>query len=233
VTNWTPGDIDFEILRSSVEQSSSPPAIIAVCSAAAADGKSLTAFGLTATLMQAGHRALLLDANLAHPALTAVRETGLRYEMIGERVFSDPVTGVDVISFASAGATGGRESMPSTKQLRVLLATLRNRYDFIVVDTERIPASRTALQLAGLSDGVILVCRAGRMPTDDDQYMVRALDNAHTRILGVVTATAASIKQFSTRIRLAPEPKRVIRESSVGNTSEGPLPHRVVKSATT
>jgi Mrp family chromosome partitioning ATPase len=232
MTNWTPGDIDFEILRGSIEQSLSAPGVVAICSASHADGKSLTAFGLTATLAQAGHRSLLLDANLTNPALTTVRENGLRYELIGERVFNDPVTGVDVISFASAGPTGGREHTPSTKQLRVLLATLRARYDFIVVDTERIPASRTALQLAGLADGVILVCRAGRMPTGDDQYMVRALDNAHARVIGVVTATAGSIKQFSTRIRLAPEPTRIIRESSV-SAQDGSLPHRVVKGATT
>jgi len=231
MTSWTPADIDFEILRSVVESSVPAPGIVTVCSAAAADGKSLTAFGLTATLAQAGHRALLLDANLGNPAVVTMREAGLRYEMIGDRVFSDPVTGVNIVTLAIA-AVSARDASPSTKQLHVLFAALRANYDFVVVDTERMAESRTALQLAALADGVILACRAGRMPKDEDQYMIRALENAHARMLGVVTATAESIRLFASRMRLAPEPTRIIRESSAGTAADGPLPHRAVGSAT-
>jgi Mrp family chromosome partitioning ATPase len=225
-------EVDFEVLRSTVEANVRAPGVIAICSAAAGDGKSLTAFGLAATLKQVGHRAILLDANLAHPgAVLPPRHAGLRYDDLADCVFTDPVTGADVISLSSVE----RGTSPSSKQLRQLLETLRQHHDFVVVDTDRIPESRAALQLASLADGVIISCRLGRMPTADDQLTIRALESCRAKILGVVPASRKYIDRFAVRLRvttMSPERPAIIRESATVESVENVMPQRVARTST-
>lgn len=206
--------IQFEMLRHTIEAALKAPAVVVVSSAKSDDGKSVTAFGVTASLAKAGHRAVLVDANTAHPEVNAPwPPASVRYETLCDSAFTDASTGVDVIPLSS----GIMESSLST---RSALDALRARYDYVIIDTDTIPTSRVALMLAGAANGVVLTYRSGRMPSSDDELTIRALESCRAKILGVVTATAETIRTFASRARSAPQLTRSKRDSSGGSAVE-------------
>ena len=169
--------------------------VIGVTSPGARDGKTVTAINLAAALSEGSNaRVLLIEADLRRPAVS--RYLGLRDETkpgLAELVLDsklqiqDAIGRHDHVAFDTMGA-GATDSpvhqvfrMP---RLQVVLTELRQRYDFVIVDTPPVgPVSDCAL-LARWMDGLVLIVTAHKTPRKLLENALNMLEGAP--VLGII-----------------------------------------------
>jgi capsular exopolysaccharide synthesis family protein len=74
----------------------------------------------------------------------------------------------------------------SGTRMKVLLQELREQYDIIVLDTPPVLATADAGIVASLTDGVLLVVRAGTTDKNAAQRACQQLANVGARVIGTV-----------------------------------------------
>ncbi len=149
--------------------------VVAVASPGRGDGRTMTALNLAGALAQsADARVVLLEADLRHP--TVARYLGLPASRGLSAWLLDAAMPVDellqhppTVAFAVIPA-GAASSMPyellKSPRLASLLADLRERFDYIVVDTPPVLPFPDVGILRDVIDGVVLVARAHRTPRE-------------------------------------------------------------------
>ena len=175
------------------------PDSLLVSSARPEEGRTRTAIDLATSVADTGLRVILLEADLRHPRLTA--ELGLR----GTPGLTDVLTrgtpphaalerwGDGLIRVLPAGAASpDPNTLLSSPGMALLLRALETEADLVVVDSPPLLSFADAAVLASVTQGVLLVARAGKTRRDD---AVRALDSlaaVRARVLGaVLTGTHA------------------------------------------
>ncbi len=170
---------------------------LVVTSAAPGEGKTLTAANLAVTLAYDGLRVLLVDCDIRRPRIHGLfqlpRAPGLM-ELL--KASSDPdtptprairETPVARLSVLTCGALPVNASnLLSGTRMRVLLAELQEQFDIIVLDTPPVLATADASIVASLTDGVLLVVRAGHTDKNAAQRAYQQLANVGARVVGTV-----------------------------------------------
>lgn len=188
---------------------------ILVTSTVPREGKTLTAANLAVIFAGEGARVLLVDCDVRRPRLHQVfglsPVPGLLQALAEPpapvaRQFSlapgvdrgpaetapDPAeeaiqpTSVPRLSLLAAGSRRGSQAELKGAQMRSLLARLAGAYDVIILDTPPVLVSADAAILAPLTDGVILVVRAGQTVRDAVEQGFEQLTVAGGHVLGVV-----------------------------------------------
>jgi capsular exopolysaccharide synthesis family protein len=148
---------------------------VAITSPGRGDGRTITALNLAGALAQAPDaRVVLVEADLRHPG--AGRALGLAGARGLSSYLLDASTGVDAVVMQPAGVAfavipaGARSSMPyellKSPRLAGLLAALRDRFDYVVLDTPpALPYPDVGI-LRDLVDGFVVVVRANRTPRE-------------------------------------------------------------------
>lgn len=149
--------------------------VVAVASPGRGDGRTMTALNLAGALAQsADARVVLLEADLRHP--TVARYLGLPASRGLSAWLLDAAMPVDellqrppTVAFTVIPA-GAASSMPyellKSPRLASLLADLRERFDYVVVDTPPVLPFPDVGILRDVIDGVVLVARAHRTPRE-------------------------------------------------------------------
>jgi capsular exopolysaccharide synthesis family protein len=149
--------------------------VVAVASPGRGDGKTITALNLAGALAQASEaRVVLLEADLRHP--TVSRYLGLPATRGLSSYLPDTTMALDAVlqrppSIAFSVITAGaHSSMPyellKSPRLAALIAELRERFDYVLVDTPpALPIPDVSI-LRDLVDGFVLVVRANRTPRE-------------------------------------------------------------------
>lgn len=167
--------------------------VLAVSSPGRAEGKTVTAINLAGALAQAPDaRVVLIEADLRHPRIAEYLGLppgpGLSAYLLDpgmpvERVLTRPPG----IAF-DALAAGAPSSMPyellKSPRLTALLALLRERYDFVLLDTPAVFPFPDVGILGEVVDGFVLVVRANRTPRETLRDGLRAVGRERT--LGVI-----------------------------------------------
>ncbi len=147
------------------------PRVVLITSPLPGEGKTTLANNLAIALAKHG-RTCLVDADLRMPAVGVSfklsPEVGLEHYLKGSAT-------LDQIMFAS-GDVKNLTIVPTTEpadhanylltgsSIRALMVRLRERFDFVVIDSPPILPYADGLALSTLVDGVILVGRAGQTP---------------------------------------------------------------------
>ena len=185
----------FRNLRASLTLTGSPtppPRIVALTSALSGEGKSITAFCLLRTLAQSGARAVLVDCDLRHRAVSLMTEgrntaAGL-LELLHGEVALDDVLVADVPNAAVLPCSDrplGGEDLFGGKAMDTLFATLRERFDFVLLDTAPTLAVADTRILGAKADLVMFLVRWGSGK--------RAATNASLQILREAGAVIGGI----------------------------------------
>ncbi|HXC24805.1 MAG TPA: polysaccharide biosynthesis tyrosine autokinase [Gemmatimonadaceae bacterium] len=172
-----------------------PGRMFLITSPMAGEGKTTSAVNLALTLARRGRRVLLIDADLRNSRLDM---------MLGERPtwgMSDILSGnigVDVtvrqlqrddvsIDYISSGTQRCRDSAAvlGSPRFRDLLNAFRPQYDVVIVDTPPLIVP-DAVILSHITDGVILVVRAGATARAALGYAVQQLRVVGAPIIGAV-----------------------------------------------
>ena len=169
--------------------------LIGVTSPGAQDGKTLTAINLAAALAGGSNaRVLLVEADLRRPSIS--RYLGLAgrarpglAELVAEpqRSLADVIERHDQFGFDTMVA--GAADTPvhqifRTPRLQAILTELRQRYDYVIVDTPPIgPVSDCAL-LARWLDGLVVIVTAHKTPRKQLENALNMLEGAP--VLGII-----------------------------------------------
>jgi len=188
----------FRALRTSLllSQAEHPPQVILVTSALPREGKTTAAVNLAVTLAQLGDRTLLIDADLRKPGirralnLTIGKEAGLSSYLAGVSSLDELLLPHPTINNLAAITTGLVPPNPadllSSHRLRDVIAELRLRFKFIVIDSPPVMAATDAVILSVVTDGVLLVVRSGQTPKEAFTRTCDLLKAVKCRLLGVV-----------------------------------------------
>jgi polysaccharide biosynthesis transport protein len=189
----------FRNLRTSLIWSDGGEALktLVVTSAAPGEGKTLTAANLAVTLAYDGLRVLLVDCDIRRPRVHGLfhlpRAPGLMELLTastapgGPRLPAIRDTSVVGLSVLPCGALpSNAANLLSGTRMKVLLQELREQYDIIVLDTPPVLATADAGIVASLTDGVLLVVRAGATDKGAAQRACQQLANVGARVIGTV-----------------------------------------------
>jgi capsular exopolysaccharide synthesis family protein len=188
----------FRALRTSLllSQADHPPQVILMTSALPREGKTTAAVNLAVTLAQLGDKTLLLDADLRKPGINRAlslmdgKHAGLSSYLAGVSTLDLITVPHPAIANLEAIPTGPIPPNPadllSSRRLTELIAELRSRYKFVVIDSPPIMAATDAVILSVLVDGVLVVVRSGETPKEAFIRTRDLLVGVKSHMLGVV-----------------------------------------------
>ncbi len=189
----------FRTLRTNIQFAAleKPVKTLLLSSPAPDEGKSVTAANLAVTLAQAGHRTILVDADLRRPSQHTLwgisNDHGLTTMMLDKTNGEAPLCGVEVEHLAilpSGPLPPNPADLISAPRMDEIIATLAAQADFVLFDAPPLLAVTDAILLGSKVDGVLLIVKAGATRRDHAQRAKEALQRANVRVLGVALTNA-------------------------------------------
>jgi succinoglycan biosynthesis transport protein ExoP len=161
------------------------------------DGKTTISANLAISIAQSGRRVLLIDANFRRPAIQRLfpdgAREGLSNVLIGQARLEDLVhrtsmPNLDVL--LSGPIPPNPAELLGGKYTRELITQAVERYDQVIFDGPPVLLVSDALVIAGIVDGVILVCRAKTNSRGVAQRAREQLERVNAHIFGAVLNAA-------------------------------------------
>lgn len=185
----------YRTLRTNLIFSQSVEALrtIVVTSASPGEGKTTTAANLGVSFAHHGMRVLLVDCDLRrsrlHKVFHIARAPGLTELVLGHEEYEavtreTSVTGLYLIP--SGNLPPNPSELLGGERMRKALAALSEAFDLIVLDTPPLLAASDGAILATLSDGVVMVLRAGFTESEAAQQAIQQLNSVGARVIGAV-----------------------------------------------
>jgi non-specific protein-tyrosine kinase len=165
---------------------------VLITSATPNEGKTTTAANLAVAMAEAGDRVVLVDCDLRRPALhkwfDLPNERGLTSLVIGDASLAETITFIDdnlAVVTSGPPVENPTEMLGSEEFARVLRAIVAQA-DFTIVDTPPVLPVADALIAGQHVDGVIGVCRMGRVRRRSVRELFNRLDEAAIIAVGLV-----------------------------------------------
>lgn len=177
---------------------------VLVTSAAPSEGKSTTAANLALTMAQAKRKTLLIDADIRRPRqhefFGQPLEPGLVQTIFHGKASLDvfqskldknlhvmPAGGLLAANEeADAALVEEPSEMLGSKRMREVLASLREQFDIIIIDSPPVLAATDAVLLSTQSDATILVAAAGATKEGDLDHSLERLEDVGANVIGVL-----------------------------------------------
>ncbi len=170
-----------------------PPRIIVVTSSMPSEGKSTTAINTALALAEADHNVVLVDGDMRRPTLAKyldlVGQVGFSTVLSGRAALDEALqrTRFPGLTVLTSGAIPPNPSeLLGSQSARKLLAELRARFDYVVVDSTPLLAVTDAAILAAGADGVLIMARHGRTKREQLGQAVGSLEDVGAPLLGAV-----------------------------------------------
>ncbi|MBK7253649.1 MAG: polysaccharide biosynthesis tyrosine autokinase [Ignavibacteria bacterium] len=172
----SPASEAFKALRTRLQYAKleeTPIKTILLTSSVPSEGKTTISLNVAGSLAQMDKKVLLLDCDLRKPRIHNVFETD-RYPGLSDYLFSNASleeitrkTKLDNLSVITSGTIPPNPSeLLASKQMKEFLEKMKGIYDFIVIDSPPYISVTDAEILFRITDGTILVLRAGKTPSD-------------------------------------------------------------------
>lgn len=185
----------YRMLRTNIEFSSIDQTLqtIMLTSSKPSEGKSTTCANMAVAFAQANKRVLLIDADLRKPTQHHIfgisNRFGLTTALFNQKELRDIIqhTNTDNLSIIPAGPTPPNPSeLLSSKRMAAMLATIRETYDVIIIDTPPILSVTDAQIVATQSDGVVLVVDSGKVKKEVAVKAKALLEHVNAKLIGIV-----------------------------------------------
>jgi non-specific protein-tyrosine kinase len=195
----------FRVLRTAIQFSSpdKDEQVLLLTSAMAEEGKTTISSNLSVVLAQAGHRVLLVDADLRRPSLHSIfgvsNKRGLTSmllefssskddtavtDLIEQTVQETKVNGLQLL--ASGPIAPNPSELLGSNKMRHILAALASVYDFILIDSPPALSVTDAVVLSAQVDAVLLVTRSGKSRRALVRQMAERFREMKVRVIGYV-----------------------------------------------
>ncbi len=200
---------------------SGPPRVIAVTSPSAQDARTSTAVNLAAAFAETGRSVVLVDGDLIDPAIAdrvdlddrerqRAEQVGLSTVLAGRDDLSEAlIEGVGTAKFALLPAgplPPARRQLWAEESAETVLATLRENFDYVIIDTPPLNTCADGALVAALGDGAIVLARLGHTKAAALRRALEVLKTAHATVLGaVVTCEPGHGRQLARHRRHSPD----------------------------
>lgn len=167
--------------------------VIVISSPSSSEGKSLTTGNLGVSFAQGGSKTLIVDCDLRrsiqHKYFQQPRKPGLTDYLYGDVKLDE------IIQETSASklhlVTGGRSpfnpaELLASKKMQEFIILMREKYDFILLDTPPLLACADPRILAEFADGMILIAKVDSTNIKAFHHAVNLNKHLNIEVLGVV-----------------------------------------------
>lgn len=172
-----------------------PVRCIGVTSCLPGEGKTTISSNLALAFALSKSRVLLIDADIHHSTISQIfapkAATGL-IEVLNDEtrlhkaVVSGQGRGPDILPVVKALTPAPSYELLTSDKMSALLASLKQTYDYIIVDMPPIRPIVDGLAISSLLDGVILVAEWSQTPLDLLEEVAGGLHTAQAEVLGVI-----------------------------------------------
>lgn len=173
--------------------SAGAPTTLFLTSSRQGEGKSTIAQAIAQTYAAAGRTVLLIDADLRKPTLHKImsisNECGLSTVLAGRADVDQAIlaTGKAGLSVLPSGPVPPSPAqLLDTESLPLVLETLGQRYQHVIIDGPPVLGLADAPLLASLAGGTIFVVEAGRAHRGAAKAALKRLRRANARLVGVI-----------------------------------------------
>ncbi|MDH3206416.1 MAG: polysaccharide biosynthesis tyrosine autokinase [Gemmatimonadota bacterium] len=166
---------------------------ISITSTVPQEGKTLVATNLAVAMANEGMKVLLVDADIwrgrVHEVLGMPVSPGVADVLRGDASAKDCVrkTGVKGLSILPRGESGASPSLLRRNgALRTVFEGLDADFEVVLVDGPPVLAAGSAPALGAVTDGVVLVVRAGRTDRESVEEALRELASVRAHVVGAI-----------------------------------------------
>jgi polysaccharide biosynthesis transport protein len=182
--------IRTNVLFSSTDQGGR---LIVITSSTPGEGKTVVSTNVAVALAQAGHRVLLIDADMRKPRVHQVFQAeltpGLSNLLVGNATASDAIheSSASGLWMMPAGTHPPNPAeLLGSKRFKDFAAFLMQYFDWVIIDTPPVMAVTDAALAANLAHGVLFVVGAEMTSRRIAQRAVEQLEMGQARFLGAV-----------------------------------------------
>jgi non-specific protein-tyrosine kinase len=195
----------FRVLRTAIQFSSIDESnqVLLITSATPSKGKSTVSSNLSVVLAQAGHNVLLVDTDLRRPSQHMIfgvpNKRGLTSMLLEYRGDEDDeATSLLVDKMVQETRVDGLQVLPcgplppnpsellGSNKMQQLLAVLKARYDYIILDSPPALSVTDAAVLGAQANGSIIVARAGKSQKQRVRQAAERMREVNARLIGTV-----------------------------------------------
>jgi capsular exopolysaccharide synthesis family protein len=176
-----------------LSQAEHPPKVILITSPSPGEGKTVTTLNLSVALAQAGHKVLVIDADLrkgrCHHLVNVPNHAGLSNVLTGNLGLQKAIqkTGIKDLYLLSRGALAPNPvDLLMSQKMRDVLRELRESFDFVVIDSPPAIAVSDSAVLSVICDGVVLVVNGRTTTTPAARRAVERLEKVGAPLLGAI-----------------------------------------------
>lgn len=167
---------------------------VVITSCQAAEGKTTTCINMAVSLAQTEARVLLIDADLRRPRthtyLGKKNKEGLANHLGGFCDLDAIIHRIDDLNLdyiSSGDLPPNPAELLSSQKIEKLIATVKDRYDYILFDTPPINLVTDATALIRLIGNTLLICKCGATITSEIQKALNKLEFVNAKVLGFMT----------------------------------------------
>ena len=167
--------------------------VIAVTSALASEGKSITVLNLALSFAETGRRVLLVDCDLRRPSIARLLDMNakpglsnvlVKFSSVEHAVRHTERYGLNVL--LSGDIPPNPTELLGSDRMAAVIEALKSSYDYIFVDTPPVNVVADASILSNYMDGMLFVVRQGESEKDPVLSAVSQLEFASAKLLGFV-----------------------------------------------
>jgi len=166
---------------------------VAVVSAGAGEGKSTTVFNLACVFAQSGQRVLIVDSDLRRPTLHKMlhvtNSIGLTNYLLKQNTLEEVIqtTKVPSMDFLASGKLPSSSlGILSSAQMKNLISELKQRYDYVFLDSPPIMGVSDASILASEVDMTLQVIQYRRYPQPMNIRAKQLIEKVGGNLVGIV-----------------------------------------------
>lgn len=156
------------------------------------DGKTTVAVNLAYALGDAGKKVILVDGDMRKGAIASYAKVnpnvlGLSDILTGKQALTDSIIyheGLKTDILTAGVLPKNPAELAGSPRMKYVLCRLRECYDYVILDTPAVSLVTDAAVLSQMTDGVILVARAGATARQELNLCKKSLEDMNVHILG-------------------------------------------------
>lgn len=184
----------YNTLRSNIQFCGKEIKTICFTSCIPNEGKTVVSFCLATSMAESGKKVLFIDGDLRKSVLIGRLKAnssvlGLTHYLSGQNELDEVMykTNIENLDMIFAGPVPPNPSdLLDSNAFKELIASVREFYDYIVIDTPPLGAVIDSVNVASCCDGVVLVVQSNTINYKFAQKIIKQLERGNCRILGAV-----------------------------------------------